>query len=90
MRDGTASEQAIKAVRNLAYEQNQVAEEIYQQWEKAGAPKQFSYQVSASDEEAHELGWPSRETQLCAVAIAQFILHGVSISVVERLKSPQP
>lgn len=82
--DGGAPKEAIKAVRELVFEQNRVAEEICDSWEQAGKPHKFSYLVSSNDADAISLGWPSRDAQLCAVAIAQFILHGVTISVVAR------
>ena len=84
VRDAEApSGEALRRLAKLMDDQQIVADEICDAWEAAGEPAQFSYGVSPDDASAQALGWPSRAAQLRAVAIAQMVLSGVKIEIID-------
>jgi uncharacterized protein YbaA (DUF1428 family) len=85
----------LRRLSALYSEQEDVADEIVQRWEDAGRPAEFKFAVSATDEEARELGWPSVSAQMIPAAIAQTVIAPVRIDCVplgvpaERAEGPQ-
>ncbi|MEO1493659.1 MAG: hypothetical protein AAFV19_16005 [Pseudomonadota bacterium] len=72
----------LRRLSALYSEQEDVADEIVQRWEEAGRPAEFKFAVSATDEEARGLGWPSVSAQMIPAAIAQTVIAPVRIECV--------
>lgn len=69
----------LRRISSLYAEQEQMAEEIVDAWEASGRPDRFKFAVSATDEEADDLGWPSVSAQMIPAAIAQTVIAPVRI-----------
>lgn len=75
-------ETAIWKLAEFARFQAEIADEILEVWRASDRPTSIKYGVSVSDAGARSLGWPSRDSQIAAVAQAQIALAPVIIEIV--------